>query len=230
MPSLRRISDAARGLRGIRSPARALLVGDAGDNLHGARDEVVQISRLYREAQAAECTCLLGKQAKLETVLRALETGGFDVVHFAGHAWYDAHEVYLALAGGKRLTACMLRPALNRHPPAIMVLNSHFTAFVPLGVGVATEGEELPIKPSVSGRVGFAELAMRTGVGAFVGCFGSPSDAGARALGIDLHRGLLRGEGIAETLCGARRGLARERPDDPTPHLYLLSGYPDLRF
>lgn len=224
------ISDAARGLRAIRTPARALLVGDPGNDLQGARDEILQISQLYVEARAAECTCLLGREATVEAVLGAFETGTFDVVHFAGHAWYDAHEVYLALAGEARLTACMLRPALNRHPPAIMMLNSHFTAFVPLGVGVAPDREEQPIKPSVSGRVGFAELAMRTGVGAFIGCFGSPSDESARQLGYNLHRGLLEGEVVSAALCGARQQLALEQPDDPTPHLYLLSGYPDLRF
>lgn len=48
--------------------------------------------------------------------------------------------------------------------------------------------------------------------------------------GCGVQVGLLRGEVVSEALCGARQRLAREQPRGPTPHLYLLSGYPDLRF
>jgi hypothetical protein len=222
------VSEEARGYRPLRRPARALLIGDPAETLPGAREEIEQVETLYQEALTADSTRLLGRQATAQAVLMALDGADYDVVHFAGHAWYDAQEVYLGLAGDVRLTASDLRPALSRHPPAILVLNSHFTAFVPPGVWM-DRPETAALPPTPVGRLGFAALATRTGVGAFVGCFGSPKDAPAARLAADLHRELLGGTTIAQALYRARLALAKEQPQDSTGLVYVLSGASELR-
>ncbi|HEV7517597.1 MAG TPA: SIR2 family protein [Thermoanaerobaculia bacterium] len=222
------VSEAARGYRPLRRPARALLIGDPTEYLPGAREEIEQVAALYQKARAADSTRLFGRQATAAAVLAALDATDYDIVHFAGHAWYDAQEVYLAVAGDVHVTASDLRPALSRHPPAILVLNSHFTAFVPPGVGIERQ-DAVPLPPTPVGRPGFTALAARTGVGAFVGCFGSPGDASSSRLATHLHRELLGGATIAQALYRARLALAQEMPADPTGLVYVLSGASELR-
>jgi CHAT domain-containing protein len=204
----------------FRKPARALLVGDPTGELPGARREIQRLAQLYQAP-----TILMGHVATVDSVTSML--GGpvdYDVVHFAGHAWYDTQDVYLTLAGGSHLTDDLIRAGLSHRPPCVLFLNSHYTAFVP--PGVSAKGAE-PMKATTMGRMGFTEVAMRAGVGAFVGCFGSPTDGGAEAIAVAFHQALLSGVSAAQALYLART-QAQLPPDDATPLLYALSGYGDL--
>ncbi|XXF77297.1 SIR2 family protein [Myxococcaceae bacterium GXIMD 01537] len=228
------ISDAARGRPGFHKPARLLLIGDTlGGRLGGVRQEIEHIAALHAGSPLTSCTTLLEEDATLERVMDALAQEP-DLIHFAGHCWYGADEAYLLLHGGVHLDASTLRSAISRRAPAFLVLNSHFTAFVPPAVQVsdtaspeASSLEPLPALPL--GRPGFARVAAEVGVGAFVGCFGSPNDRAAEHLAVALHQGLLGGATVAEALHAARRQGLAARPDEPTPLQYILSGYGDLK-
>ena len=215
------LSSEARGWPMYHKPVRALLVGDPTEELPGARQEIEHLSKLYPNA-----TVLMGRDATLERVTGMIGPMDFEVVHFAGHAWYDAQDVYLVLANGARLTDDLIRAGLSHHPPCVLFLNSHYTAFVP--PGVSAKGAEL-MKATAAGRMGFTEVAMRAGVGAFIGCFGSPTDTGAEAVAIAFHRALLSGVPTAQALQLART-QPKLPPDDATPLLYSLSGYGYLTF
>ncbi|MBM4430938.1 MAG: CHAT domain-containing protein, partial [Chloroflexi bacterium] len=121
------IADAARGFPSIRQPVQALLVGDPSDSypLPGARAEIEAIAAVYGPAS---CTVLLGPQASFEAFVKSCLTGDFDVIHFAGHAWYDAQQAYLMLHDEVILRASEFQQLLSRRPPAILFLNSHYTA------------------------------------------------------------------------------------------------------
>lgn len=223
------ISDEARGAHIMRRPTLALLIGDPNENLPGARREVEEIYELYVGAQAASCKMLVGADATPEAVQGELDRTHFDIVHFAGHAWYDAQEVYLALSGDVRMTANGLRPMLCRQPPAVLFLNSHFTAFVPPGVASDHPSDlsfASPIKPRVGGWPGFMQLASLAGVGAFIGCFGQPDDDAAADLAVEVHRRLLAGAAVAGALFGARRKVVESTN---TSLLYSLSGASEVR-
>lgn len=240
------VSDQARGYPLIHSPIRALLIGDTlqGDPQLGLPDtqrEVVEIAALYEHRAGASCTTLIGAQASFEAILRLLLTGDYDIVHFAGHAWLDAQEPYLMLHGREILRASELRSLMNRRPPAVLVLNSHFTAFVPPGIRPLDIGEErmpgleaedaLP-GPAIGGRMGFTEVASTTGVGAFIGCLASPADPVAREIGVNVHRELLSGATVAVALHRARAASClaelRKARGNLTGFAYVMSGYPDL--
>jgi hypothetical protein len=66
-----------------------------------------------------------------------------------------------------------------------------------------------------------------SGVGAFVGCFGAATDVGGKTFGISLHRELLAGHPIGEAVHRARRSALSQYGRDPTPLLYVLSGFAD---
>ncbi|HYV46661.1 MAG TPA: SIR2 family protein [Myxococcaceae bacterium] len=214
------LSSAARGWSMFRRPVRAALIGDPTGELPGSRREIERLTQLYPDA-----TVLMGRDATLDNVASLLNgPTKFDVVHFAGHAWYDAQEVYLVLAGGIHLTDDLIRSGLSHRPPCVLFLNSHYTAFVP--PGVSAKGAE-PMKATMMGRTGFTEVSMRAGVGAFIGCFGSPTDDGAEAIAVAFHQAVLAGLPVAHALHRARTQVQLPA-DDATPLLYSLSGYGDL--
>lgn len=228
------ITDSARGLPRVSARPRALLIGDpASPNvqpLPGARREVERIAALL-DGRGFPVTALYGEDATAEAVLDVLNAESCDIVHFAGHAWYDALEVYLELAEGARLTAADLRPAFGKHSPALVFFNSHYTAFLPPGldaIGGGSGAGEVALRATMSGRSGFNDVMMRSGVGAYLGCFGSPGDDGAMDLAVRVYEELLRGTSIAQAVHVARRAARARLAEDATPLLYALSGYGPL--
>ena len=228
------ISEAARGFPFVGRPLRALLVGDPNEGpqaLPGARDEVVEIESILRRVSADNVvTTLLGADAHTRAVVREIESGDYDVVHFAGHAWYDERQAYLWLSDGA-VFASELASILNRRPPALLVLNSHYTAYVPVGIrddpraGVASSSAEAV---EIAGRQarGFARIAGRAGVGAYLGCVAPPSDPNAAEVAIDLYRRLATGIPVAQALHEAR--VTTCSMDDASALFYSLTGRPEI--
>ncbi len=229
------MADSARGQPSLRPPFRVLVIGDPTESvpLPGARAEALEIGELYRGVPGVQCTTLIGEQATFDAAVAALQDG-HDIIHFAGHAWFGPQESYLVLDRTDTIVrAGDVRWLLGRRPPAILVLNSHYTAFVPPGAH-AKESDELPhadaaVKPILGGHGGFTQTAWATGVGTFIGCFGSPGDQPARVLAVTLHRELIAGAPIATALLRARRALWTASDTDATALLYALSGAPDYR-
>lgn len=233
------ISDNARGYPLIRHPVRVLLIGDPNRNLPGARNEVRKIAGVYRKNQDIVCKTLIGSEATFEAVVGELRNKDYDVLHFAGHCWFDAQESYFTLHGDVILRASEFQSFLSQRPPAILFLNSHYTAFIPPGISGAetkrsgSPAAESPISPATSGRMAFTDAASVTGVGAFIGCFGSPSDAVAEQIGVQFHRELLKGKAVVAALHKARL-TSKASPQrhsgqrNLTWLFYTVSGYGEL--
>jgi SIR2-like domain/CHAT domain len=227
------VSPEARGLPACNSPLRALVIGDTGAggelSLPGAAAEAEDVARAIESDGHGEVELLIGAAASFEAVRRAFEKQQPDIVHFAGHAWFDDHEAFLMLADREHATASMLRPWLTVAPPTFVFFNSHYTAFIPPGVETdASIPDEVAIRSGPGGRAGFADIAMRSGVGAFLGSFsGSISDEGARSFAISVYRELLRGASAAAAVQRARQ--ARAAKEDVTRLLFALHGEGSLR-
>lgn len=129
------VSDSARGRPMVSSPPRVLLIGDPNRDdtstnlikLPGANSETTTIAEVYRTRAKIEPLVLLGSDASVDRLEAELGATHFDVVHFAGHAWFDDLEPYLYLANETKLRASEVRSALSRRPPAIVFLNSHYS-------------------------------------------------------------------------------------------------------
>ena len=249
-PVVRAPMGVAEGVRGVpllRKPTKLLLIGNPTWDvpLPGAQREVEEIDALYTGREGFECLTLVGKDASFANVVRELRSGDYDIVHFAGHAWFDEFESYLSLDDeSTRVSSSELYTFLCPRPPAILMLNSHYTAFIPTGVRIAeklpanaTSGRAGPHRDAlaaspampapVTGDYGFTKLATTTGVGAFIGCFGSPEDNAARRLAVAMHQQLLEGVPIARALHAARATAPRSATDT-SALVYSLSGLPDF--
>jgi CHAT domain-containing protein len=210
----------------VGQPPRLLLIGDPQSpetgKLPGALEEVQRIAALAEGT--AEVELLTGEDATVANVVSALRRGDVDVFHFAGHAWFDGSEHYLALADGV-VRASEFRSVISARPPGLVVLNSHYTAFVPPFVKVREQGrgqEEV----SAPEQLRFMDVVMAAGCGAFVGCLGSPMDHTARDVALGLYERLFAGESVARGLHRSLVGLASEPRSDAL--LYAMSGSADL--
>jgi CHAT domain-containing protein len=230
------VSDMARGYPIVRQPARVLLIGDPNQSdgmpLPGALTEVKEIGAAYAKHPGVICRLLLGADASFDNVAGEFASGGYDVVHFAGHAWCDDRESFIFLSQEVQLRASELRSLLSPRPPAILFLNSHYTIFMPPGA----PGEESnkvradEEKPARSGQRGFISAASAAGVGTLIGSFdGGLDDAIARQVGVNFHRQLLKGAPVARALHLALLASVPKGRNKDRNHLsYAMSGYGDI--
>jgi CHAT domain-containing protein len=175
---------------------------------------------------------LNGGEAMYARLVNEVEHGEYDIIHFAGHAWYERAEAFLQLWDG-RVSSSELASILSRRPPVLLVLNSHYTAFAPCGIVLDDErtvddesppGVDRPLPPAL----GFVGLASRSGVGAFVGSFGGAlRDDSACSFAITFYEQLLRGENFASALHNARTSATNVK--DATGLYYAGSGYAEVR-
>jgi hypothetical protein len=233
------VSDTARGYPIVRQPTRVLLIGDPNRSddmavpLPGALAEVEDIAAAYRRHAEVICKSLLGADASFDNVAEELASGGYDVVHFAGHAWCDERESFIFLSQQVQLRTSELRSLLSPRPPAILFLNSHYTIFMPPGAPWKYSNSEFIAdeeKPVRAGQRGFIGAASAAGVGALIGSFeGELDDAIARQVGVTFHQQLLKGAPVARGLHQALlAGVPKGRNEDRNHLSYAMSGYGDI--
>jgi CHAT domain-containing protein len=231
------LSEKARGLRFVGQPLRALVIGDTGEgsanfpSLPSARREAEEVKKVIEgQSEGGTVTLLLGKDASYERVIREVERGEYDIIHFAGVAGCDDSESFLVMNDG-HVRSSELVSLLNRRPPAFMMLNSELTAFVPPIEGFSGEfaarsgNGQWPLHANARG---FDRMAARAGVSAFIGVFrGALEDEPAAKLATATYSALLDGLPTAQALLRARKDCVRF--NDVTGCFYTLSGHPHLR-
>lgn len=168
---------------------RVLLVVDPREDLRGAAREgdAVEASLAGRPDVIVER--LEGRAATRERVRLALAKGDHDILHYAGHAFFDPsdHERSgLLLAGGETLTSADL--AVSR-VPRLVVLGACQSARL-------------------------AEGFLRAGVTTMIGTFYEVSDAAALTFASRLHTALANGNSVGAAVLAARRQLHDDREED----------------
>lgn len=217
------LTDTARGYRRLKGRGRALIIGDAGSGqppaywpLDGAEREAAEISkRLRQRLPRRDVTHLSRAAATRDRILSEVRDGDYDIIHFGGHAWFTDRESYF-WAWDQLILGSELTPLLSRRPPSLLVMSTHFTSFVPWGfsedvraklAGRAASLQSLEAEPAS----GFAEVAMRCGVAAFVGSFGEPPDLDSAETMIAFYEALLSGKPVTTALLTARRRRVRHK-------------------
>jgi hypothetical protein len=235
------VTHQARGRRAVGRPLHALILGDSGGadepglwSLPFAEWEADVVARLLTlGAPDAVVTRLSRETATHRNVVRELERRVYDVIHFCGHAWFDTREAYFYL-WDRIMLGSELAPLLSRRPPALLVLDTHYTAFLLAEIYAGAEVRELVGGPSAppsvataGGARGFAEAAMRCGVTSFVGTFGDVQDRTCAELAVAFYAGLMTGLTVPEALRAAREQTTHSTFDAGL--VYSAHGYPDFR-
>jgi len=197
--------DAAR--RDARELA-VLVIANPTNDLPGAEDERARVVEILGKARGVGVTEITGDAATLARVTSELESGQYDVIHYAGHAFFDAQrpgESGLVLADGELAGAAL--STLRRLPP-LVVFNACESARL-------RRGTRAPDRRASSLRrnLSLAETLLRAGLAHYVGTHWPVGDAAATTFAATFYKELLRGS-IGTALVRARRALhAQKSPD-----------------
>jgi CHAT domain-containing protein len=182
---------------------QVLVVVDPTLDLPGAADEGAALSRMLR-AGGAEVELLSGSAATRRALLREFASGRHDVLHFAGHGFFDAGDPGnsgLVCAGQEVLRGADLDGLGNL--PALVFFNACEAARVRRPRGTA--GARLfAFRRSTS----VAEAFLGGGVANFIGTHWPVGDQAALVFSTSFYQQLLDGALLGDCVLAARRQVA----------------------
>jgi CHAT domain-containing protein/pimeloyl-ACP methyl ester carboxylesterase len=184
---------------------RVLMVVDPGGDLPGAAAEGDALLQVLQRS-GAEVELIRGTGASRENLLRALGAAEHDVLHFAGHAFFDRRDPGnsgLVCAGGDVLRGADLGTLANL--PALVFFNACEAARVRRR-GTQNSTRLFGLRRSTS----VAEAFLAGGVANFLGTHWPVSDDAALSFARRLYDDLFDGESLGTAILRARR-VVRDR-------------------
>jgi pimeloyl-ACP methyl ester carboxylesterase len=202
-----------------------LVVNPTGD-LPGAADEGRRIQELFGDyTSAVNLKVLEESQARKKVLLELFSSGEYDVVHYAGHAYFDPQNPSssgILCPGREVLSGADLAGIGNL--PALMFFNACEAARVRKPQDAADP--KLAMKKRIQRNVGLAEAFMRGGVANYMGTYWPVGDASAKRFAEVFYSALLQGKAIGQSLLEARKELQGNRWVDWAD--YVLYGSPEF--
>ncbi|MFT4250867.1 MAG: CHAT domain-containing protein [Caulobacter sp.] len=194
----------AKWLTGRQAAAglNVLLIVNPTKDLAGAEREGDRIKAILGDlGGAVKLTVIEGDEARYDRILKCLRSGEFDVVHYAGHAFFDPVEPSrsgILCAERHVLSGADLAGISNL--PSLMFFNACEAARVR-----KLEGDPPPPRnEQIRRNVGFAEALLRGGVKNYVGTYWPVGDDAAKTFATTFYPELLAGREIGEALKKAR--------------------------
>ena len=179
-----------------------LVVNPTGD-LAGAEREGARVRALLGQQPGCRLAELRGAAATRQAVLNAFGSGDYDVVHYAGHAEFDALQPArsgIVCANDVRLTGADLAGVSGL--PALVFFNACESGRVR---GARTRKPPKPRAQHVTDSVGLAEAFMRGGVANFLGTYWPVGDEAAESFAECFYGDIVQGRSVGDAL---RRGRA----------------------
>jgi pimeloyl-ACP methyl ester carboxylesterase len=185
--------------RALGERIKLLLVVDPTEDLPGAAREGEVLGALLRDA-GARVQLLQGSGARRQEVLAALAGGSFDVLHFAGHGFFDRAEPGrsgLLCADGAVLRGADLDGIGNL--PALVFFNACEAA------RVRRPGRrKLPVTRQFRASPSLAEAFLSGGVANFIGTHWPVGDDAALTFSSRFYARLLAGDELGAATLAAR--------------------------
>jgi hypothetical protein len=205
---------------------RVLLIIDPTQDLPGAAAEGEALKQLLGR-KSVTLDVLTGRDASRARILAALGTGEFDVLHFAGHAFFDAREPDqggLLCDGKEVLRGADLASIGNL--PALVFCNACEAARVRKRARAsAAQARQFGMRRTMTG---IAEAFLTGGVANFLGTHWPVGDDAAFAFSQSLYGSLLTGDRLGDAVLTARRRLESIPTVDWADYVHY--GSPEFRF
>ena len=201
---------------------RVLVVANPTGDLPGAEKEGRRVAQIASSNSWITVESLEGKKATAQAVLAALSSERYDVIHYAGHAFFarDSPGQSGVVCSDRTLAATEL---LNlRKLPALMFFNACESA--------RTRRQDTPRAGAgkrLADSVGFAESLMRAGVANYVGTYWPVGDEAADEFSRTFYESLLAGESLGGSLLQSRRRVLGLKSIDWADYVHY--GDPDFR-
>jgi CHAT domain-containing protein len=144
-----------------------------------------------------------GTAAKRETLLAKFRSGNYDVVHYAGHAFFDPANPARSgiLCTGHEVLSGADLAGIGNLPSLVF-----FNACEAGRVRSAKEQKmrKLDMEKRIERSIGLAEAFLRGGVANYVGTYWPVGDAPAETFASTFYTALLAGESIGQALLDGR--------------------------
>jgi len=206
-----------------------LLVIDPTEDLPGAEIEGQHLSDLLSDHSSIRIETVKGHEATKERLMTEFSSGSYDVVHYAGHAYFDRESPSnsgVVCAGEQVLSGRDLLGINNL--PLLMFFNACEAARVrkrgPERYEVIKNIETAEVSRA---NTGLAEAFLRGGVANYIGTFWPVNDNGAKQFAKVFYQFLLDGQPIGDAVQAGRNELKTNGNQDWAN--YILFGDPWFR-
>jgi len=172
-------------------------------SLAGAEEEGDRIQSLFATDPSIDITLRAGPDATRPRLMEDFRSGAYDLVHYAGHAYFDPQEPArsgILCHGGDVLSGADLAGLGNL--PNLVVFNACESARVR---SASAKGKTADLTGQLEKSTGMAESFLRGGVANYVGTYWSVGDGAAVTFATTFYPALLRGETVGAALLAARR-------------------------
>ncbi|MBP9222784.1 MAG: CHAT domain-containing protein [Verrucomicrobiales bacterium] len=190
-----------------------LVINPTGD-LDGAEQEGREIHNILATMPGINFGEVNGRQATKRTLLEHFRSGRYDVIHFAGHAFYDAASpensgILCARdeSGGDAVIRGTDLASMGRLP-MLMFFNACESARI------------RNVENNLIKVAGAAEAIMRGGVANFVGTYWPVSDTAASVFASTFYTNICMGCPLGKAVTAARRSVLDARSGDWADYLH----------
>ncbi len=186
---------------------RMLLVVNPTQDLPGAEREGQRVREILGAEPAVRIDVLQGKDASRPALEKAFRSGSYDVVHYAGHAFFDPRDPSASgiLCSGKVVLSGRDLVGLG-NLPALVFFNACEAGRVRTAPTRGTPSAPT-IRERIDTSVGFAEAFLRGGVANYVGTYWPVGDDSAKLIAERFYKGLMKGESISAALVASRQAV-----------------------
>lgn len=214
---------------------RVLLIVNPTGDLAGAAEEGARIETLLAAHADVRVTVVREHAASRDRLLALFRSGEFDVVHYAGHAFFEP--------SAPERSGIICAPKDDDNPSVLSGADLSGLGQLPMLVffnaceSARVRGIPPPQKKRknraghpdrVRGLVSFAEAFMRGGVASFVGTYWPVGDACAKTFAETFYTGILDGMPLGPVMTNARKALAALKPATGDWADYLHYGSPNF--
>jgi pimeloyl-ACP methyl ester carboxylesterase len=206
-----------------------LLVVNPTLDLPGAESEGNRVRELFGAHPSVKVDELRGPQATKRTLLEKFRSGAYDVIHYAGHAFFDPLKPSNSgiLCHGKDvLSGADLATIGNL--PSLVFFNACEAGRLRRGApgrpGMKRgEDKKRSVKRQLEESVGLAEAFLRGGVANYLGTYWPVGDAPAKRFAETFYTDLLNGYTIGEALLDGRKKVEEEGSVDWADYIHYGS-------
>lgn len=202
-----------------------LVVNPTGD-LEGADHEGNRIRGLLKANPAISFDEIHRDQATYRRLHTEFSSGKYDLVHYAGHAFFDEQRRArsgIICADDKVLSGADLA-GLSKLP-CLVFFNACEVARI-RGRGRSNQNQ-LTIRQQIDRNVSFAEAYLRGGVANYIGTYWPVNDNAAEIFADSFYRGILKGQSLGDALLESRKRVEHSEFVDWADYIHY--GDPDFQ-
>jgi pimeloyl-ACP methyl ester carboxylesterase len=209
--------------RRLAEKLRILLIVNPTGDLPGAENEGNRVRKLLGNEPAFQIDTLLREEATWSAVRAGFRSGNFDVIHYAGHAFFDPFNRSRSgiLCHGHQVLSGMDLVNLEKLP-ALVFFNACEAARI-RRVEISDREKSDPVAKTLERNVGFAEAFLRAGVGNYVGTYWPVEDAAAEQFATVFYKGLVNGKSIGDALQDGRKRVMELKSADWADYIHYGS-------